>query len=92
MELEIVTKQDLQEFKSEFLNDLVKIIRPEPPKLTEMKWLKSYEVRELLNISQGTLQTLRHNGTLSCTRLGNIFLYSYEEIENLLNANRLKKK
>ncbi len=67
--------------------------------LTEMKhllkpgqgqskqWLKSYEVRKLLNISPGTLQNLRVNGTLRYTKIGGLLYYKYEDITKLLEGN-----
>jgi hypothetical protein len=34
------------------------------------QWLKSVDVRKMLNISPGTLQNLRINGTLRYTKIG----------------------
>ena len=86
MSVEIITKEDLYAFKSELLTEIHKIIRPgkfEAPK----QWLKSYEVRKMLNISPGTLQTLRINGTLRFTKIGGSLYYKYEDIINLLEGN-----
>lgn len=83
MGIDIVTKEDLQHFRSELLNDLKQTLSrhiPEKPK----QWLKSPEVRRMLKISPGTLQNLRINGTLRFTKIGGIICYSYEDIELLL--------
>ncbi|MFD2907951.1 helix-turn-helix domain-containing protein [Flavobacterium ardleyense] len=83
---QIITKEDLNEFRYLLLNELKEVLseKPQNPK----KWLRSNEVRKLLNISTGTLQTLRINGTLSFTNIGNTLYYDALEIEKILNANK----
>ena len=83
--IEMITKEDLQEFKRELLKDLVKELSEKivPTK----KWLKTDEVRTLLGVSASTLQTLRINGTLTYTRLGGILYYDYEHIEKMMKEN-----
>jgi len=56
------------------------------------KYLKSYQVKNLLKISGGTLQTLRANGTLKFTRIGHIIYYNYEDIMQLLEVSPKKSK
>jgi predicted site-specific integrase-resolvase len=51
------------------------------------KWLKSYQVKNLLKISPGTLQNLRVNGTLKFTKIGGMFYYNNEDIQKLLQGN-----
>ncbi|MBX3165128.1 MAG: helix-turn-helix domain-containing protein [Bacteroidetes bacterium] len=83
MAVEVITKDDLQTFKYELLEDLKHFVQAkEPPK----EWLKSYEVRKFLKISPGTLQNLRINGTLRFTKIGSIIYYSHEDIQKLLEA------
>ncbi|MBX2900275.1 MAG: helix-turn-helix domain-containing protein [Cyclobacteriaceae bacterium] len=85
MAIEVVTKDDLQSFRTELLQDLKQIFShtiPQKPK----QWLKSQEVRKLLKISPGTLQNLRINGTLRFTKIGGLMYYSYEDIELLLES------
>jgi len=50
------------------------------------KWLKTYEVKKLLNISPGTLQHLRDSGTLPYTRIGGVIYYKLADIESMLSA------
>ena len=86
MNLEIITKEDLREFKNEMLNAIKQILQPGQGQ--SKKFLKSNEVRRLLNVSQGTLQNLRINGTLPCTQIGSIYYYKLEDINRLLeNGN-----
>ena len=56
------------------------------------KWLRSSHVREMLQISDSTLQTLRINGTFPSYRLGASWFYKYEEIIAALEANRIGRK
>ena len=91
MSVEIITKEDLQQFKSELLEDLLKVIQPDRPQASP--WLKSKDVRKLLNISPGTLQNLRMNGTLRFTQVGAIYYYRQEDIYKLLeNGSKEKQK
>jgi hypothetical protein len=84
MNLEIITKEDLKEFKNEMLTEIRQLMQPGQGQ--SKKWLKSNEVRKLLNISPGTLQNLRINGTLSFTRIGSIIYYKAEDINKLLEG------
>ena len=87
MAIEVITREDLNEFRTLLLDDLKEIFlgKQEQPK----QWLKSKEVRKLLNISPGTLQNLRINGTLSYTKIGGIIYYSNKDIDKLLEFNKV---
>lgn len=87
MTLEILTKEDLYQFKNELLADIKKIMKSED-NATSKKWLKSKEVIRLLNISSGTLQNLRINGTLTYTKIGGTLYYENADIDKLLNTNK----
>ena len=86
MQIDFITKDDLQTFRSQLLDDLKSILHSKPAQ--QKQWLKSGEVRKLLKISPGTLQNLRINGTLSFTKIGSIIYYNYEDIEALLDNNK----
>ncbi|CAM3781998.1 helix-turn-helix domain-containing protein [Flavobacterium gelidilacus] len=87
MAVQVITMEDLNEFRSLLLNDLKEIIHSKPQQAKQ--WLKSKEVRKLLNISPGTLQNLRINGTLTYTKVGGIMYYDNADIEKLLNGNKV---
>jgi hypothetical protein len=91
MPAQILTTEDLYDFKIELLNEIRNIIVGQQPQSAK-KWLKSTEVRRMLNISPGTLQTLRLNGTLPCTKIGGTIYYSTTDIENILSKNQNPKK
>ncbi len=88
MATEIITTDDLYEFKVQLFGELKKLLT-ENPKATPKKYLKSAEVMEMLQVSPGTLQNLRINGTLPYTKIGGIILYEYEEILKVLKDNRV---
>jgi predicted DNA-binding transcriptional regulator AlpA len=54
------------------------------------KWLRSKNVREMLGISDSTLQTLRINGTIPTYKLGASWFYKEEEILQILETNKLR--
>ena len=84
MNIEIITKDDLRRIES-LLGEIKVLIKP--GQAQSKQWLKSYEVRKLLNISPGTLQNLRVNGTLRYTKIGGLLYYKLEDIEKLLEGN-----
>jgi len=89
MPAQIITTDDLREFKIELLEEIRNLFN-ERKELKSKKWLKSCEVRKMLNISPGTLQTLRINGTLPYTKIGGTMYYSLNDIEKLLSQNKGK--
>lgn len=82
MQIEILTKEELQNFKTELIAEIKSAIRADEP--THKQWLRSSEVRKLLKISAGTLQNLRIKGVLKYEKLGGIFYYAHSDIEQLL--------
>lgn len=89
--LDLITKEDLLEFKTELLSILEKFgITIAEKKHNE--WLKSGEVKKLLKISPGTLQNLRITGVLRYTKVGKMFYYKYEDIIKVLEDNTSDRK
>jgi hypothetical protein len=84
--IELITKEDLIQFKSELLTEIKVLIQPGQGQ--SKQWLKSNEVRKLLNISPGTLQNLRINGTLRYTKIGGIMYYKLEDIHKVLEGGQ----
>ncbi|NIJ45126.1 putative DNA-binding transcriptional regulator AlpA [Wenyingzhuangia heitensis] len=85
----IITTDDLREFKIELLEDFKKLLESNSSTKTK-KYLKSNEIMELLQVSPGTLQTLRINGTLPYTKIGGIIYYDAEEIQKVMDENKVK--
>lgn len=85
--LDLITKEDLQQFKTELFTELRKLNIGDVSTQAQKKWMKSVEVRKLLKISPGTLQNLRINGTLRFTKVGSLLYYKYEDIESIMENN-----
>lgn len=88
MATSIITTDDLREFKMELLDDIKKILTKQASG-TLTKYLKSSEVMEVLQISPGTLQNLRINGTLPFSKMGGIIYYDIEDIQKVMRNNRV---
>ena len=86
MPTEVVTKEDLQQFRIQLMNDLRELLIPKETRPTN-PWLKNSEVRKLLNISSNTIQRLRIAGKLRSSKVGGIHYYRYEDLEKLMNSN-----
>ncbi|QQX76472.1 MULTISPECIES: helix-turn-helix domain-containing protein [Aequorivita] len=88
MPTSIITTDDLREFKMELLDD-IKTILSKQTSGTLKRYLKSSEVMEMLQISPGTLQNLRINGTLPYSKMGGIIYYDSEDIQKVMNDSRV---
>lgn len=91
MPTSIITTDDLREFKLELLEEIKSLITKQSSG-TLKKYLKSSDVMDLLQVSPGTLQNLRINGTLPYTKVGGIIYYDAEEIQNVMITNRIHHK
>ncbi|WP_281986907.1 helix-turn-helix domain-containing protein [Aquimarina aggregata] len=89
MPTSIITTDDLRDFKMELLDDIKTLLTRQASGKIK-KYLKSSEVMEMLQISPGTLQNLRINGTLPYTKVGGIIFYDVDEIEKVMEANRVQ--
>ena len=88
MATNIITLEDLQNFKQELVTELQKLLS-ETHSAPARRWLKSREVRELLMLSPNTLQHLRISGTLPFTKIGGIFFYDYDDIQKMIKERKL---
>ena len=86
MEIEVITKQDLQLLRMQLLEDMKELLKTTDRSKSE--WLRSSEVRKLLKISPATLQNLRITGVLRYTKVGSLLYYKYEDILKVLEQNK----
>ncbi|WP_127127864.1 helix-turn-helix domain-containing protein [Pseudoflavitalea rhizosphaerae] len=87
---QLVTLGDLEEFKIDLMLSLKNLLLDKNSQASK-KWLKTYEVRKLLNVSAGTLQTLRNNGTIPFSRIGGILYYDPEEINKVIELLKQRR-
>lgn len=88
MSVELITREDLLQFKTELFNQLKELLQPQHE---HKKWLRSSDVRKLLQISSGTLQHLRITGVLPFQKIGGIFYYPQEELIKILENGGKKR-
>jgi len=81
MGVEFITKEDLDEFRKQLLQDLGKLFADHKER---KRWLKTPDVMDLLGISDVTLSNLRASGTIPFKKLGGICYYDREELERTL--------
>jgi hypothetical protein len=89
MAVEIITREDLNQFRMLLLKDINEILNSKPDHYKK-KWLSANEVKEQLNISSSTLQNFRIKGILTHTKIGSSVFYSNQEIEKILESNKVK--
>lgn len=87
MPIEIITREDLQLFRIELLNDLKEIFQVVNKPQAIKPWLKNCEAMKLLKVSANTIQRLRIAGKLKSTKVGGVHYYKFEDIEILLNGH-----
>ena len=88
MAIEVVTKDDLQQFRIQLIND-IKLLIGSPEKTLDKQWLKNAEVKKILNISSNTIQRLRIAGKLRSSKIGGVHYYRYADIEKMLNEGSI---
>lgn len=86
MATQIVTLDDLHYFKTELFSELRDLLRSQGPAVK--KWLKTYEVKDMLGLSSGTLQAMRSNGTIRYVKIGGLVFYDYDDIMKLMEAQK----
>lgn len=82
---QLVTLDDLEKFHVTLMMDIRKMLEGHLAK-TPKRWLKSFEVRQMLKIPPGTLHTLRSTGKISYTRDGGLIFYDLVEIDLVLQS------
>lgn len=90
MPAEILTSDDLREFKVELIQELKILFSTsfsQAPK--ENKLLKSSEVQELLNLSPNSLRNLRVSRILPFTKINGVIYYERSDIDQMIS--RFKK-
>lgn len=90
MKMDIITMEDLRQFKTDFLEEMKGIIGQKKESQNK-QWLRSSEVRKMLNISPGTLQNLRINGTLPFRKIGGSMFYNKSEIDQIMEGGQNAK-
>ncbi|MGY5848623.1 helix-turn-helix domain-containing protein [Salegentibacter sp. HM20] len=88
MPANILTTDDLHEFKLELFKEMEVLFKKQKKGGLE-KYLKSSDVMDRLQISPGTLQNLRINGSLPYVKVGGLIFYDSQDIEKLLEQHKV---
>lgn len=91
---QLMTVEDLINFKKDLIAEIRTLISAHTTQPVK-RWLKSFEVKELLHISTGTLHNLRTNGTIPFTKIGGVVFYDLIAVEKVLEQHtslRQKRK
>ncbi|MEO7215191.1 helix-turn-helix domain-containing protein [Mucilaginibacter sp.] len=86
MAAEIITKEDLVQFKKELITEFKTILNNSTTDKVSDEWLRTSQVRKLLHISAGTLQSLRIQHNLPYTKIGSLIYYKRKDIELLMEG------
>lgn len=84
---QIVTLEDLERFKCELLMS-IRTLFIQCTSSQSKKWLKTYEVKKILGVSNGTLQSLRSNGTIPFSKIGGTIYYDADEVNKVLEKQK----
>lgn len=85
--MEIVTKQMLDEFKRDLINELSQFINS---KSQANKLLKNSNLMEYLGCSYSTIENLRNAGILPYRKILGTYYYSFDEVSKVFEQERLE--
>jgi Helix-turn-helix domain len=85
MEAIIITKEDLNSFKNEIIQEFIKLVN-KAEKGETSAWLRTRDVCRILNLSTSTLQNLRNSGKIPFKKINGAILYKRADIETLFDS------
>ncbi|PSK90772.1 helix-turn-helix domain-containing protein [Taibaiella chishuiensis] len=85
---QLITIDDLETFREKLLNDLNLLLK-EAQNQPSKRWLKSAEVRRILDIAPGTLQSMRDSGVIKFMKIGGTLYYDQGDIEVMFEKNKV---
>jgi hypothetical protein len=87
MSVEIVTKEDLQAFRVQLLNDIRELLSQEKSEKGDREHIEGYKtshVRKILGCSVNKLVSLRISRKLRIKKIGGTIYYNKDDIKRLL--------
>jgi len=84
---QLVTLADLEKFKEQMLSEMRRLLSGGSTQHSK-QWLKSREVRKLLDVSPGKLHAMRASRQLSFMRIGGVIYYDRADIEKMFEKFR----
>ena len=83
MNLEIITKADLNELKRQIVAEVVQELKPVLNGASDKEYLKSKDVKKILGCSDSKLDSLRNNGELPFCKVQGTNYYKKEDVLKL---------
>ncbi|WP_137404680.1 helix-turn-helix domain-containing protein [Echinicola rosea] len=87
MEVNIITKEDLDQLKFDLIEEL-SVLLDNRRSHSQKRYVKSREAKKILQVSSGTLQNMRLNGDLPFTKIGGVIYYDTQDIQEMMEANK----
>ena len=88
MPANIITTDDLREFKAELFEELKEIIHTKPGTTNQKRFLKTSELQEALGLSPSTIHQLRIMRILPFTKINGVIFYDWEDIVVMMQKNK----
>ncbi|MGX5854408.1 helix-turn-helix domain-containing protein [Dyadobacter jiangsuensis] len=85
---QLVTVADLEKFKEQMLSEMRRLLTGGGTQHAK-QWLKSREVRKLLDVSPGKLHAMRVSRQLAFMRIGGVIYYDRVEIEKMFEKFKI---
>lgn len=79
---QLVTLADLEKFKEQMLSEMRRLFAGGGAQQSK-QWLKSREVRKLLDVSPGKLHAMRVSRQLTFMRIGGVIYYDRADIDKM---------
>ena len=90
MDLIIFERKAFEEFATKIEQFILRVSNS--PVVKTNNWLDHQDVCQRLKISKRTLQTLRDNGTLAYTKIGNRTYYLPEDVDSIITKVEDRRK
>ena len=84
MNVQLITQEDFDSFKNEVLSEIRELKSNQPTRI-----LKSNDVKEMLGISHGKLQSLRNASLIPFSKVDGIIFYKWDEIIAWIDKNKV---
>jgi len=88
MPANIITTDDLREFKTELIEQLKDIIGASQGTAGQKRFLKTSELQEALGLSPSTIHQLRYMRILPYTKVNGVIFFDWEDIVAMMQKNK----
>jgi hypothetical protein len=88
MPANIITTDDLREFKTELIEQIKNIISTPHGPTNQKRFLKTSELQEALGLSPSTIHQLRIMRILPFTKINGVIFYDWEDIVVMMQKNK----